>query len=153
MIRPRGIACNPWAMARPARPAREAQLVAAAAVIVRSDDPGRCDQSVARLIAERVVAAALEDLQRADSFAVALAELERSLAPSPIVELARDPTIDTSAEITRRRLERFAARCCSQLAEREWETETRDIAAEAIVTLANRYFRHLRRQNNFQRAA
>jgi hypothetical protein len=153
MNRPRSIFGNPLAMARPARPPREAQLVIAAAAVLRSEERGDCLQGVARRLAERVVAAALEELGRSDSFATALAELERSLAPSPVADLATDPEIDTAAEITRRRLDRYAARCCRQLSDREWEAETREIAAEAVATLANRYCRHLRRQNNYQRFA
>ncbi|MGE3745629.1 MAG: hypothetical protein AB7G25_07975 [Sphingomonadaceae bacterium] len=127
-----------FTMARPARPERERELVLAAAGSI----DGQAMSHVARTIAQRVIAEAMRDID-ADEFMSIAQRLAAVLEPSPVTILATDADIDTGALIRAARMKRFEARGCRRLPVAEWQAEDREIADQAITTLAGRYFRYL----------
>lgn len=135
------------AMARPRRPAREADLVDEAAGMIVAELGVRPISAIARVLAESVVREAIAELEsEADPFASALAAVARQFEASPITELATSPQVDTATEITSRRVQRFQARGCTQLSSAAWTAETAALAAEVAGVLTRRYARHLRAQ-------
>lgn len=128
-----------WAMARPARPTLERELVRAAAAGARGSA-----RTVALDLARRVIAETLASLDAPDDDVAALSRaLAAMIEPTPLRQLATDPNIDTAALIRSARLVRFEARGCRHLPECEWPADRRMVAAITADTLARRYRQHL----------
>lgn len=125
------------AMARPPRPVRERMAVLQAAQAVTCPS----NRAKAAMIAEQVAEEAVAFLDA--PFEQMLGDPDALLNPSPIATLARCPEIDTIGLVAKRRIERFEARGCRQLGQREWDAETRAIVVEVAATLAERYRRML----------
>jgi hypothetical protein len=131
-------------MARPRRPAAEAQAVRAAAKIVRAETGLTSARAVSREIARRVVAEFFADLD-ADPLDLAFAAVERELLRSPFQRLASCPHINLSAEFVERRSRRIEQRHGRYLSPARQFEERAAIAAEMREALRNRYDRQLRR--------
>ena len=124
-------------MARPRRPAAEADAVRALA------NPNLSARRNADLIAGKVVRAYLSDLARDDDFDRALFAAQQRLDPDPAHTLATAPDSAASERFAREQTMRFEARGCRQLAPSDWEQETDDIAAIVRIYLARRYRDHI----------
>ena len=134
---PRAIAAGRvFAMARPRRPATEAEIVRAAL----AGQAGTAAQR-ARRLALAVAELALRDVDGDPGDRVLL--LLGALDASPAAKLATDPQIDTAAMIRSERAQRMEARSWRRLPEREWNTEDRQTVAAVADTLAKRYARYL----------
>lgn len=132
-----------FAMARPGRPAVERATVIAAA---RQLAPGMSARRAAELIARRVAAAVVRDIETADSdnLILQLDQLASILTPGPVTTLATCPDIDSAALVRRHRLAAFEARGCRHLRETEWAAERAGLIQALTATLTQRYARHLR---------
>jgi hypothetical protein len=131
-------------MARPARPPAERRAVIAAAQLVRAETSLTSAKSIAREIANRVVAEMLTDLQR-DDFTAALAKAENQFAPCPIFALATCEQISTVGAFVERQCEAVRARSGRYLRPSEQEAERQAIASQIISTMESRYARMLRK--------
>lgn len=134
----RGIVGPVFAMARPARPAAEAEAVRRAAELVRLETGLRAVQPVAREIAKRVVEQMLVDLHL-DEFAALLAA--RTAPACPFRLLATCPEVATLDAFVGRRVTRMEARGGRYLSPGEQAVEQREISYEIERQLASRYAR------------
>lgn len=127
-----------YAMARPARPAVEGELVRAAL----ANQPGtaaRRARSLAATVARQALAAI--DGDPADR---ALLLLD-ALVCSPAARLALDEAIDTAALVRAERARRAEARGWRRLSDAQGCAEDREIVAAVTAALTKRYSRHLAR--------
>ena len=132
------------AMARPCRPASEAESVLAAAAVLNK----RSARSAAIVIAERVVAELLIETDPAlEPFERAMLALHRQIEPSPFADLACDPACNLAAMLMAERTAAFEARGCQQIGPEAWATETIAISRVLTERLARRY------RNIFSKAA
>lgn len=133
-------------MARPARPPAEIAAVKAAAAIVRAETGLTAAEPVARIIAARVVAALVADIERnsADELAEALITFEHKMFPSPFNTLATSPSIDLAREFVERRVSRLRSRAGAYLSEGAKCLERQSIIVEINAKLSRRYVRQLR---------
>lgn len=127
-----------FAMARPARPAIERDLVQAAEPTFRRASKSATAAAIARAVASDCIAF-LED----DPLSTALEKLQPRPAASPIVTLARCADTDTTALVTASRTRRFVARNCQELGPTRRNAETAEILVEVSAILAERYRRLL----------
>lgn len=135
---PRALIGPVLAMARPARPAAEIIAVREAAAMVRLETNLSSIPAVAREIAARVVEAMLADIERDDALSIALAAIERQLAPSPLSTLATCPEINTAEGFVERRAARLRARSGRYLTPAQQDAERKAIAADITGGLSRR---------------
>jgi hypothetical protein len=121
--------------------------VQAAAAIVRAQTGATSNPAIAREIAARVVTVMIADLDRdpEDELAAAMAAVEQRLLPSPFIQLATCPHIDTASEYIGRRSARYVARASRYISRQQDQVEGAGIAAEVKDLLSRRYLEHLRR--------
>lgn len=124
-----------FAMGRPARPPREAELVRQAA-----RGKGTVAERAKRL-GFAVARAAIEDMDLDP--AERIVALLRAATGGPVDRLASDPDIDTSGLILAERIERLTARGGRRLSDAEWEAENTAIVEIVAQKLARRYRRLL----------
>lgn len=143
---PRALRSPVFAMARPSRPPSEIRAAREAAGIVRAETGLTSVDSVASIIAARVVEAMkayqLEDM---DPLLAAVGEMQRRACPNPFDTLATDPGIDSVALFTEARVGRVRNRCGRSLSVREDEAECRELWATVHAHLWRRYIRTMRR--------
>lgn len=122
-----------FAMARPARPSIERDLVRLAA-----GDAGTASAQAKR-VAQRVAATAMEALDRDPADRVV--DLIRLLANDPITILATDAEIDTAAAIRKARRDRMEGRGYRRQSKAEADGEDEEVRSEVAGKLAERYRR------------
>lgn len=120
-----------FAMARPARPAAERDLVWEAAGTV-----GPIAERAGRL-ARLVASAAMDDIDRDDSDRVI--GLLRQLAPSPVDRLATSPEFSTGVLVMKERVRRLEARGGKHLPPAAWAEDNRQVLSAVASTLTRRY--------------
>lgn len=132
-MRPIAVIGLPQAMARPGRPASEAEFVIQA---VGSQGSANARASC---LARRVAQAAV-DYVDADPLDRAVDQVDRH-SVSPVKLLATCAEIDTAGLVRAARIKSFEARGTQQLPDRQWRAETMQIVEEVAKLLARRYAR------------
>lgn len=138
---PRGIVAV-YAMARPARPERERELVRELTAGMGGTARARATRA-ARLVAAEAVAFLAADPDDVTDRVLLLARA--SLSRTPAYLLATCPEIDTAAIVLGARTRRFQARGGRQIGPDAWARETEEVVAETSTLLAERFRRHLRK--------
>lgn len=124
-----------YAMARPARPAAERELVWEGA-----GSAGSIAERAGRL-ARLVATAAMAEIDQDDGDRVI--SLLRQIAPTPVDRLATNPEFSTGALIVKERMRRLEARGGKHLPPTQWQEEDRQVVVAVAATLSRRYRTYL----------
>lgn len=143
--KPRSVAGQVRAMARPARPPEEAVAVREAAEIVRRETGLTAISAISREIAKRVTAdlTTFIDQDRDDPMVEALGAARRAINPSPFYVLATDPVIDTLELFLSVRTKTMQGRAGKYLSEKEAKAELWNTMENIGTKLKTRYATHL----------
>lgn len=137
MMRVRGVG-RVFAMARPRAPEAAKVLVAHALQAMPAD---MSERSKARVLAKKVVAELVVEVQATDPFENALRRMRCLTEQDPALQLATHPGLDLIGELRRARAKRFEARGCTWIGKADFDAETREIAAALEIRLAERFRR------------
>lgn len=107
--------------------------------------PGRLShRSRCRKLASRVVAHLVKG-NEAEDIELAIARTRAAVEADPAWFLANDPDANLIELLHRERVRRFVERGCRQIGKEAWEAETRQIATDLEVRLAERFRKQLQK--------